>query len=73
MAADIAVTAVEFSAPQVDGLRPLLHSRIQKQSVEDVKEQRVRFEEQSGDPPDPPIVEELVMYCGPSGGSTAFC
>ena len=59
MAADTAVTAVEFSAPQVDGLRPLLDTRIQKQSVEDVKVRRVRFEEQSGDPPDPPVVEEF--------------
>ena len=59
MAADTAVTAVEFSAPQVEGLRPLLDSRIQKQSVEDVTVRRVRFEERSGDTPDLPIVEEF--------------
>ena len=55
---------MEVSAPQVDGLRPLLDSRIQKQSVEDVevlpRVRRVRFEEQSVDLPDPPIVEEIV-------------
>ena len=33
MAADSAVTAVELSAPQVDGLRPLLDSRIQDEYV----------------------------------------
>ena len=51
--------SVESSAPQVDGLRPLLGSRIQRQSVEDVKVRRVRSEEQSGVPPDPPTVEEF--------------
>ena len=60
VAADTALTAVEVSVPQVDGLRLLLDSRIQKQSVEDVKVRRVRFQEQSVDLPDPPIVEEIV-------------
>ena len=58
------VAAVEVVAPQVDGLHPLLDSRIQKQSVEDVKVfpqvRQVRFEEQSVDLLDPPIVEEFV-------------
>ena len=58
------MAAVEVSAPQVDGLRPLPYSRIQKQSVEDVKVlprvRRVLCEEQSVDLPDPPSVEEIV-------------